>query len=91
MKNKKYLKHFLQQSGRIILATVGQNKVCDSLPAIGKCFDIVRKETAEAVVDEMIKETSDELADLITGSEQGFYQKNLEIVKEIMNEFKIKL
>lgn len=43
-KNIKMVKQNLLKS---LLSAVGQNKICDSLVAINKCFDILEKEIKE--------------------------------------------
>ena len=40
-----------QKLSQLLLMTVGQNQICDSLPAINKAFDILEKETIKKVVE----------------------------------------
>ena len=44
-----------QKLFKSLLATIGQNKICDSLPAIEKAFEILEREQRKEMVEKIEK------------------------------------
>jgi len=50
------MKQIKQNLSKSLLATIGQNKVCDSLAGINKAFDILLKAQKESLINEAVKQ-----------------------------------
>ena len=83
---KKEIKEIKQNLLKSLLATIGQNKICDSLAAIYKTYDILERELKQKWVEEIekMKASKEKNYPAMTIEEIDAYNGALEDIKSLL-------